>query len=426
MDRAINKTTGKLISALEVYKNGAYQNLTKGEWIAPKNSISNWEDISEEDSFVHYTGEKEYLNWNKTLVWCRPHFAKYAGSKAKTIAESPQHKMLKNWLFDKLKKDDLEIVYSSATKKYKYENSSRLSELDIDWNNYDVEVPIRSKKNLRADILLPFKSKHELLGFGLVIEIQISKQNKKYTYERSIDRAINGYSTIWLFENDFELNDAGTEIELKSNKLKVFSFSSELKHSGKRFVRELKLVVEEQCRFLDIKKEELIKKTEEVEEYKEEFIDDAKKSINGFFSYKIGELSKNFSEEVASKVQQNFVEDNEEKINEIIMEYVDNYVSKEVIKNIVLDNISKINQEELLNSCENQIKKQITHKLDYFYSWKNIVSDSPLCPNCKRINLKLIQKRDGRWSYVCDLCKKWVNLPRDIEEQLKRGIGDGE
>lgn len=36
MDRAINKTTNKIVSAFEIYKNGSYQNLNKGEWIAPK------------------------------------------------------------------------------------------------------------------------------------------------------------------------------------------------------------------------------------------------------------------------------------------------------------------------------------------------------------------------------------------------------
>lgn len=39
MDRAINKTTGEIVSAFEVYQNGSYQNLIKGEWIAPIDAI---------------------------------------------------------------------------------------------------------------------------------------------------------------------------------------------------------------------------------------------------------------------------------------------------------------------------------------------------------------------------------------------------
>jgi hypothetical protein len=72
MDRAINKSTEKLISAFEVYKNGSYQNLDRGEWIAPKDSIYNWEEIVEEDAQVHYVSEKmlQRLNYPTTFGLC--------------------------------------------------------------------------------------------------------------------------------------------------------------------------------------------------------------------------------------------------------------------------------------------------------------------------------------------------------------------
>ena len=95
MDRAINKTTNKIVSAFEVFKNGSYQNLNKGEWISPKDSISNWDDISEEDTYVHYVSEKSYENYKGTKIAAAPYFAVYPGSKANTVPESPMHKMLK-------------------------------------------------------------------------------------------------------------------------------------------------------------------------------------------------------------------------------------------------------------------------------------------------------------------------------------------
>ena len=271
MDRAINKSTGDLISAFEVHKNGSYQNLTKGEWIAPTDKIYNWDEISEEDSYVHYVKEKKYTNWKGTDVATSPYFAVYPNSQAKTIEENKEHKMITNWLFNRLKEDDLEIIYSRATKKWKYNNSNKLSELKIDWNNYSIEVPIRSIKNLRADILLPFKEKHNLLGFGLIIEIQLSYQSEKIIYDRSIDRAINGYSTLWLFKKDFDVEE--DNIELKSNKHKILSFSSELKYDGKNFIKNLKETVENQCRYLDIKKEE-------IEEYSEEIYKEINERLN--------------------------------------------------------------------------------------------------------------------------------------------------
>ena len=221
MDGAINKSTEKVINAFEVFKNGSYQNLTKGEWIAPLDSISNIEEnLSEEDLYVHYVKEKEFRNKWGTSVWVSPHFAKYPGSIANTVSESEEHKKIKNWLFTKIKKDDLNLIYSKGSKKYKFDNYVRLSELDINWNKYNIEISTKGYKTLRADILLQFHKMHAFLGNGIFIEIQLSKQSKKETYERSFSRAIHGYSTAWLFEEDFlgrEINyDLISEIKKKN------------------------------------------------------------------------------------------------------------------------------------------------------------------------------------------------------------------
>jgi len=316
MDRAINKNTGELISAFEVFKNGSYQNLTKGEWIAPNDSADNWNEVIEEDKFVHYVGEKRFTNYNEKDVVVRPHFAKYPGSSLKTNPESPEHKMLKDWLFYRLKEDDLDIIYSHATKKYKYTNSDKLSELDIDWNNFSVEVPIRGIKNLRADILLPFKSKHKLLGYGLCFEIQISNQNEEVKFDRTIDRAINGWSTIWLFKKDFNIKD--NIIELKNNKLQVFSFSSQLKYSGKKFMKNLKINVEQQCRYLDEKIIETNIAQEKLDEKKEEVIKELLDRLNcreSILFNKIKSLEGNPFEQLVEK----YKEDISEKGKEIII-----------------------------------------------------------------------------------------------------------
>lgn len=251
MDKAINKSTGKLIDSFEVHKNGSYQNLNKGEWIAPKDSIYNWDEITEEDYLVHYVKEKEYIKSNGTPVWCDPHFAVYPGSKAKTVEESPIHKLLKRWLFNRLKNDDLNIIYSKGIKPHKYENKFKLSELDINWNDYEIEVTTKGTRKLRADILLPFNKKDIFLGNGIFFEIQISKQGDVQTHNRSIDRALQGYSTCWLFEDDFDIDNE--DIVLKNNNVKINSFSEQIHYAKTGFVGKLKDVVEQQCRFLDDK-----------------------------------------------------------------------------------------------------------------------------------------------------------------------------
>ena len=281
MDFAINKSTREMISALEIFKNGSYQNLDKGEWIAPNDSIGNLEELEEKnikDVPVHYTKEKEYTNYNNTPIVCAPHFAFYPNSPAKSVEESPMHKKLKEWLFNRLKNDDLEIRYSKGTKPHKYDNKLKLSELDIDWNNYSIEVTTKSTKRLRADILLPFKSKHLFLGNGIIFEIQLSYQTKNRTNERTIERALHGYSVCWLFEKDFET--AKEIIYLKENIILVNSFSEQMHFAKKSFVGKLKNVVELQCRFLDEKIKETNQGIELLEEKKEGAYNELIKRLN--------------------------------------------------------------------------------------------------------------------------------------------------
>jgi len=321
MDRAINKSTGELISAFEVYNNGSYQNLKRGEWIAPNDSIYNLdENLSEEDLHVHHVKHKEYSNYKKTNVWCSPYFAIYPGSKAKTISEGKEHKALKRWLFNRLKYNDLEFVYSKAGKKNQYNNKIKLSELDIDWNKYDIEVHTKGYKALVADILIQFKNKHPFLGEGIFIEVQLSKQSERRTFDRSIARAIQGYSTIWLFKKDVEMNKDLTEIKLKKNILKIYSFSSELKYGGKYFINNLKMVVEEQCRFLDEKIKETNIWIEKLDEKKENIIKELLERLNSreaILFNKIKSLEGNPFEQLVQKYKEEIYKKGNYIINEL-------------------------------------------------------------------------------------------------------------
>ena len=171
MDRAINKSTNEILRAIGLKKNASYQEPLEEKWIAPEDSIKNWDELKKQgikEIKVHYVDEKEYRHWNKNkpneTIWVSPCFAIYPNSPAKTVAETKEHKMLKDWLFNRLKKDDLKLTYSTIKKPSRYKNFIRLSELNIDWNNYDLEVHVGGSKRLRADILLPFKKKKEWLG----------------------------------------------------------------------------------------------------------------------------------------------------------------------------------------------------------------------------------------------------------------------
>ena len=405
MDRAINKSTDNIINALEVFKNGSYQNLDRGEWIMPQDSVDNYNECSENDLHVHYVKEKEFRNKWGTSVWVSPHFAKYPGSVAKTISESEEHKKIKNWLFTKIKKDDLNLVYSKGSKKYKFDNYVRLSELDINWNKYNIEISTKGYKTLRADILLQFHKKHEFLGNGIFIEIQLSNQSKKETYERSFSRAIHGYSTAWLFEEDFLFDDDNKDIQLKEDKIKLFSFSSEIKYSGKTFVKNLKIVVEKQCRYLDEKMKESTSNSDDIVEKMNETFQNIDNEILKSKDSAIGEIEdredeliekiKNLHDNPFEVVIQKYKDEINILYNESITK-IDNHLEecmKPIMRNysIAIDNIKRISELKIREIEDVQ---------------KRIIS----CPKCTKDMIFKITKFQKKELYECLSCKHtiWV------------------
>ncbi len=434
MDRAIHKKTGKLISAFEIANNSSYQNPYSDKWIAPKDSIYNWEELDKEgikEIKVHFVKDKEYKNWRGTEVLTSPYFAVFPNSIAKTVQETREHKMLKNWIFNHLKKDDLKLVYATINKPHTYKKSIKLSELNIDWNNYSIPEPtVRGYKKLRADVLLPFKSKHELFGEGIVFEIQIQTQEEDTTFHRSIKWSLNGYSTVWLFEKDFEFSEDFSDIELKNKELKILTYVNELYYGGKSFVKKLVIAVENQSQLLDLKVDEtkdkvdlsineVEDKTEELNNFFEEKYEEIKKRIEGFFGYKIKDLSENLSDEVAAKVQEDFFKNNKEQVKEIIYSTLIEYLREVKLEEIKEELKSKINYEELIKKIEEDIKINVNQILKIFYSWKDIVGNPPKCQYCDNPRLKLVQKRNGDWAYVCESCGKWSNLPKEVLDKLK-------
>jgi len=434
MDRAINKETDEIITAWEVGENASYQD-KKDCWIAPKDSIYNWDDLDATEIKVHHVSEKRYKNWRGTNIFCSPYFAVYPNSKAKTVQESPQHKMLKNFIYNALKNKDINLIISKQKRKKNELKKVSIKELKdlIDWNSYDIEITSRGYKTLRADVLLPFKQKHELLGYGIDFEIQLQNQTERITYNRSIKWALNGFSVVWLFENDFYFNENKTDIELKNNDLKVFSYSQELYFSGKEFCKNLKKTVIQQSRLLDNKLKEVEnksnKKIKELntklinsKEQLEQIYEDLKQQINSFFGYKIKELGENFNEEVSKRVEQNFFDNNKERIKEIINESLIDYL-KEIKLNEVIENFAdSINYDNLVSEAKNRVYFEVNKKMEGFEIWKEIINNPPTCKDCNTYLLKLIRTKKGNYCYVCENCSKFTSLPLELDTKLRGAL----
>jgi len=312
MDRALNKKTDKIVSAFEIFKNGSYQQTDKYEWIAPRDSLTNWDELKKQgikEMPVHFVKHKEYTNWNGTTVWCSPCFALYPNSLGKTVPESPQHKMLKNWMFNYLINKDMELLYSTINKKSSYKNKIKISELNIDWNNYDIEVTSKGHKKIIADILLPFHKKDINFGYGLVFEIQLGIQSIKRTFNRSIERALNGYSTVWLFNNDFEVNEEFNDITLKQKEFKIYSYATEIAFSNKELVKNLIFKVEEECRIIDSKIDNL--QTFDIEK---KIINNIKIKLNNFMIMNLKAIS-NVKLELDNKIKKQIEDKVLEELN---------------------------------------------------------------------------------------------------------------
>lgn len=400
MDRAINKSTGELVSAFEVFKNGSYQNLQKGEWISPKDSIYNWEELKEkgiEEEPVHFVREALINYKSGKNGWRDPHFSIYPGSLAKTIEESPTHKLLKNWLFNRLKNDDLEIRYSKGTKQHKYDNKLKLSQLNINWNDYEIEVTTKGTKKLRADILLPLKNKDIFLGNGIIFEIQLSSQTEDQTHERTIERALHGYSVVWLFEKDFNIEE--DNIELQNNIVKINSFSEQMHFAKKGFIGKLKSVVEQQCRFLDEKINETNQCIELIELKEKESI----KKIDNYF------------EEIYSKVLDKL------NIREAILikkiETLEQNPFKGLVDSYSQQLLSK--KDECVNNIFNSYS-QINKIFETMKKKLNYPITFGICPRCSQGYMtKKYSKTNNSYFYGCSnfpTCRHTISINEGDED----------
>lgn len=258
---AINKTTKERINSIYLSENPSYQIPNEEEWIADPNEIENWDELKEKninEIKVIFVKEKEYINYNGTQVFVSPHFRIPNKEKLgiNTIPESKEHKLAKNWIYNRIKNDDLILIYSKINKPEKYENSLKLKELELDLNKIGIETSVISSNNRRADIIVPFLKRDDFWGNGIIFEIQFSPQYQETEEKRTLDWVLKGYSVIWLKYEDFKFLDENF-IELKNNKIRIEPFAIILYYGTKDIVKNLKYEIQEQCRLLDKKKNQI-------------------------------------------------------------------------------------------------------------------------------------------------------------------------
>ena len=251
---AVNKKTNEKINALHLLDNPKYQFPQEEHWLADWDEIENADDIRKkyDEIKVNYRDGSEKISILGKKYFCHPHF--YIPNATKLginiISESKEHKLAKNWIYNKLKNNDLLFFYSSVNKPFKYINPININELPIDKTKISIETNIKNIKCRRADIICPFIFKHPLFGNGIQIEIQFSKQRNNTKNQRTYDAAYSGYSIVWIEEQDIEYIQEGF-MEIRKDALKIDSFAGILDYSNKQHIKKLRFTIQEEQRKVD-------------------------------------------------------------------------------------------------------------------------------------------------------------------------------
>jgi len=248
MDNAFNKNTNKIVPGWAIYKDTSYILPKDDVWHVNPDEVENYEEILQKEGieFIECRykegHDRQYTNkeGEGDITFVIPHFFIPNREKRgiKLINETEDHKRLKNFIFNIIsEKIHLEFSFVKINQNnQKNIVKIKLKDLDINWENLRLstkedflETSIVDIFNTRrVDVLFPFNKKDPILGYGLAFEVQLSKQSAELQKKRTIDRALKGFSTIWLDKTHFEDNS----LNLKSLEVNIYSWQSVLHHNA--------------------------------------------------------------------------------------------------------------------------------------------------------------------------------------------------
>jgi ssDNA-binding Zn-finger/Zn-ribbon topoisomerase 1 len=260
MDTAINSKTNEIVNAWSIDTDPSYLLYKEDIWYADPNNIETFNPEKVKDikkvEVKYRIGTEKVINKFGTEYSISPCF--FIPNKEEleinTIPESAEHKSLKNWIYNKVKERKLIFSYSKVFKPFEYDNEININELDIDFNKIGIEIIVKNNKKQRADIILPFKNKHEVFGCGIVIEVQLNKQYDHIEMRRSYEWAFKGYSICWVHKTDYE--DQEGIIVLKE-RLKLEPIALLLNNFKEETEKDLRFITQNLSRKIDEKMIEL-------------------------------------------------------------------------------------------------------------------------------------------------------------------------
>ncbi len=423
---AINEKTNELVNSLEIYNNASYLKPRKEKWYSPESEILNLDELKDQgkindikDIEVFYVseGKKEYKTKEGTFL-IRPHFNIKDKSEFGIISQ-PQdllHHKLSNWLFNYIqsKEANFEMIYSTyyVNKKKKY-NKINIKDLPINILDCEDTIEVTNGKKVRADVFQKFHKKRILFGEGIVFEIQLTKQKDEKQYERTLDRALAGFSVCWLNKNNFE--DGEEEWVLSEEQIYIEPFASILKKQSKKTFDKWRDVTQQTARLITEKINEQTSITDiKIGELKE-LLSNSTNILNSQSDLSISKLNKMMEE--PKKIFE-FIKQKKSMIMDSLVNESDEYkVSIRQEFKEISDMLNNIRLERL------KIDKLMEGDKRTFRINNWLTKEGQLCPKCHQGNLI---HREGTkfgkdWEFIgCSKfpnCKYVINKPKGTDDE---------
>ena len=436
---ALHKDSEKMVSAESLLFNPEWMNKINDKWILPDSEISNLQEIKEKKIIPYCSFIKPH---ERSGVMVRAHFRsinEFVLTK-NPENESEEHKLAKDEIYYKIWEN--EISFDIGGKEY---YSKDLGEFEV-----FIEKGIGSK---RADVILILNKYHPVLGSGIVVEVQLSYQSFDTTNIRSYDRALQGYSVVWLNDKHFYKGS------LVNSKLKV------------RPVREVldiyeKETLEERERQVAIYSSYLNKTIEDFSKQKENIqfkINDMNRQLEGLSNVLSEKIKKNIEEELSlesDKIKKGFkdelqffsnslkeiadgnyreasknISEQNNRLNEIYNKEIENMRIK--IKTLTFDRfneeLEKITRELILgDEIKLEVKKVINENLEsqkerMFEMAREIVYENIKDIQEKNIEEAIQKKVDHHITYRSNLFDKamWDAMDRKLDSVInKENLGE--
>jgi hypothetical protein len=380
---AYHKLSNTAVPAYKLETDPIWMNKVNDEWLLPDAEIDNLLEVKKENLEPLCSFIKSHVR-NDENVQCHFRSTNERVITFNEANESEEHMLAKHGIYYAILNNSLTFNIGGKS----------LAVKELPSFNMYIEKNIGIK---RADVVLVFNKEDDILGKGIVIEIQLSLQNDYKTNIRSYDRALQGYSVVWLWDNNFQLNELiNTELRVTPFRKVLEEYSNLIQCEEAERIAKYSLNVENKIKELNI-----LRQTMESEKI--------------FHLQNHHQILSNFSESFKAKLQLE-LEPIKLNLKEGIKNEL-NFYSKEVL---VKANENKQNALSIIASQEENIKKEYAEAIDRIKKVSYDSLNSFNEQNQKKIEEILSKKINEGIELITPTLVKKINEKVNEEEYTKK------